>query len=95
MQSGRIIKTKPGALLRWYAPYSGFLQHGTKHMAARPYLTIALAKVLKSRKLEKQAAKATKNTTKGKKPKKKQPKGSKRKIKVDRRKQRKTAKRRR
>lgn len=48
-QSGKIIKTANGAVVRWYAPYSGYLQHGTQRMAARPFFTIALKNVLRKR----------------------------------------------
>lgn len=92
--SGTIIRTKNGALLRWYAPYSGFLQHGTKHMAPRPYLTIALANVLKSKKLKKEVDRKTKGRA-GKVRKPKQAKGIKRKQKTMKRKQRQTKQKRR
>lgn len=47
VRSGRVIRTANGAVVRWYAPYSGFLQHGTRNMAARPYFDIALKNVLR------------------------------------------------
>jgi len=50
VRSGRVIRTANGAIIRWYAPYSGFLQYGTKFMGPRPYFDIALKNVLKRRK---------------------------------------------
>lgn len=49
VRSGRVIRTKNGALVRWYAPYAGFLQQGTRFMGPRPYFDIALKNVLKRR----------------------------------------------
>lgn len=45
----RIVRTTNGARLVCWAPYSGFLQHGTKFMRPRPFLDIARKNVLKRR----------------------------------------------
>lgn len=92
----RIVRTANGARLVAWAPYSGFLEHGTKNMDPRPFMQWSINEVIGRHKDERAASNRKKTAGKKMKSKKAKSKRLNRKPKkLQRRKKRQQKKRRR